>query len=347
MDILSIKKEINQFFKDKKLLEFNNLCHERTLDDDYTHISSSTISKVPLYYLFDNILNSKMGGLANIRNYIINYLEINKLTNISNENLTDIGLSVHSTILYKFMVNDNRYIYYSNSGLGINTYQFFNAEKKITSCRIYHIIDEQLYNKLPNFLKNFINIVKDIEKKDKDRDKITDVIKVEQIWIDLEKIILTLPEISRITKIEYDIIVDYIIELRKTNMEDKEQILCYVLLGYICYKSRCYEHTFNKLIYGGEHEKYIKIMREYYTKLDERQQRDHGFNLKYYIDNLFDYKSHYEDEDDKKISSNEFKIYISNIYSELQKITESTIKYNLAINMMILHNYLNEKKIIE
>ena len=69
--------------------------------------------------------------------------------NINTEDMISIGISGHSTIFYKFNNNLYKYIYYSNSGLGIeNQY----CEENTTACRIYYITNDDIWNNIINLV---------------------------------------------------------------------------------------------------------------------------------------------------------------------------------------------------
>ena len=108
-----------------------------------------------LYYLFDNKITDDIGSFSDI---LFNILEgFNPFNSLKFDNLYSVGLSGHETILYKFIYNDRKYIYYSNSGLGIYK-QFYDNSDDTTSCKIFHVIDDKLsqfYNAIkPDLLAN-------------------------------------------------------------------------------------------------------------------------------------------------------------------------------------------------
>jgi len=117
----------------------------------------------PIHYFFDNYINDKIG---NTYNYVFNYFDIlkfNEIFKIDKNNLHYVGLDKHQTIIYTFRHNDECYIYYSNSGLGSNKYQYVDINKNTTACKMYKFNDVSndlnLLNLLCNDIIQIINVI--------------------------------------------------------------------------------------------------------------------------------------------------------------------------------------------
>jgi hypothetical protein len=113
-----------------------------------------TFSNFPIFYLFDNHdLNKDLGYNNDCRKIIRRELDLDILMKLNPENIIDIGFSSHSTIIYKFENQERKYIYYSNSGLGIEN-QFIKNHS--TACRIYYIKDIKIWNEIGLFIQDLI-----------------------------------------------------------------------------------------------------------------------------------------------------------------------------------------------
>jgi hypothetical protein len=75
---------------------------------------------LPLFYLFDDKLNDNIGSSHETRDIILEELNINSLFDIDRNNIINISTASHATLFYIFSYNENNYLYYSNSGFGID-----------------------------------------------------------------------------------------------------------------------------------------------------------------------------------------------------------------------------------
>ena len=99
----------------------------------------------PIYHLFDHKIYDDIGSSLNNLDILIDHFNLNELFTLDKDNIYEIIYSSHATILYKFKYNDNYYIYYSNSGLGIDN-QITDINKNLTACKIYKINNIELWN---------------------------------------------------------------------------------------------------------------------------------------------------------------------------------------------------------
>jgi len=312
-------------------LNKNDLIHNsyEKLDlNDILKNETITSVKFPIYYLFDHTINENIGSTSEKRSYLRNILELDNLFSIESKNIYDVGIDGHSTILYKFEFNSKKYIYYSNSGLGINNQLYYDINK-CTACKIFYIKNnDDLWNNLSNYIIIIINAVKNITTEDT-KPIYDSKIKTEEIW----KILL--PQISStINKAEYDTIVQFIIK----NKEHKEQNLCYALLNFCCkkYEINISECSINHLIYGDDHELYKENIKNLYTSND----------INIFLDNCYNNinENIYNQIIDIPVivQKKEFEIYIENINLELNKLKESpTIKYKLENSFNLTYNNIS------
>ena len=114
----------------------NNIYEELEQTND---INKIYVIISPIYYLFDGYINENIGSDSKIRNYINNVFNINTLFSINTYQLTDLPNPTHSTNLYKIVNKERTYMYYSNSGLGIESNQIYNTDDNFVVPKIYFI----------------------------------------------------------------------------------------------------------------------------------------------------------------------------------------------------------------
>ena len=142
-----IESSVKKKFSELDDTTINNYVYEEM--NHTTDINKIYIIKPPLYYLFDGYINEKIGSNRMNRNIInynfnINELFLKKLEHINyviysniHPNQYDIPHPTHATFIDK-IENDNRlYIYYSNSGLGINNNHIYKYE--LVTPKLYYI----------------------------------------------------------------------------------------------------------------------------------------------------------------------------------------------------------------
>ena len=316
-------KSINTFYdriNKKDLIEF---LYEKN-DDDFDRITSVNF---PIFYLFDHTINDKIGSTHIKRHYLRRKLELDNLFSLTSTNIYDIGVDSHSTILYKFEYNNRKYIYYSNSGLGINNQLCRN---KTTSCKIFYIKDDILWNNLSNYIMKIIEQVKDVTSYDTEEDS-SGKIETEEIW---KKLIVDVS--NTINKEEYDIIIKFIINY-EVKKKHKEQNLCYALLNLYCSRNDSIsECSINHLLYGDDHELYKNKIKDIFISKDLKILIDNCYNQ--YNENIYnqiiDIPENKED--------NEFHKFIKDINIELDilKIIP-TIKYKLENSFKLVYNNIS------
>ena len=253
INIENIKKDIkrefsNIFEKSKKYY------YPIDLNDANNNLTSNVF---PLHYLFDSYLNSKIPNNYQIVSEIRNDLKLDKLFSINSNEIIYVSVPEHATIFYKIIKNTNKYIYYSNSGLGTENHIFENSlqngggkgninpnnETIPIAPKIYKIDDGDLFNKIPLYI-NYI--IKNIAKSD-----INDRFKYKEILENINKYckennIENLQLVSDIFNNDFDKIMELIKENRITNLQN----LVYALLNYcICkYPDNIQEVSFNHIV---------------------------------------------------------------------------------------------------
>jgi len=110
INIKNISKQIEEKYID-------NLVYSKIKPEDKDNDLQNLL--FPLYYLFDKNIN-EIGSETRIRTYLRSILKLDDIFKLDKSNLLDISYGNHATILYKLDMNNKKYIYYSNSGLGIN-----------------------------------------------------------------------------------------------------------------------------------------------------------------------------------------------------------------------------------
>jgi hypothetical protein len=315
----------------------------------------------PIFYLFDNNINQNIYSTLHIRNNIRNNLDLDNLFNIDKTKLVDVGIS-HATIIYSFINNERKYIYYSNSGLGVKNH-IYDIEGKAVP-KIYYINDSEnkLHSLLPSKIKNAIE--KLIQIKDIKKEK-----EAETINANFEIFCNNLDIITDIDKEDFKLFITKLIKNRSENMDI---YLCYILLNYCANKlsSKITECSFNHVLTGFDNDKFTKKIKllsssDKLEQLYENCYNDYNFiknksildeQIKDVdkIEQLHKINSHIDDinsilNEYRHVPTIDFKLksfkleynYISGIFNNTQKAGSCTFYsyYNLAINMLLLHSY--------
>ena len=103
-------------------MEIINLVRTSMKEKMEQHINMELKMMMPIFYLFDGDINENIGESNKNRIIMRTLCKSDELFNIIDANLINIQHPTHSTLLYKFEHNENIYLYYSNTGLGINNH---------------------------------------------------------------------------------------------------------------------------------------------------------------------------------------------------------------------------------
>ena len=244
---VSIKNEFDII--DKK--QMNTECYEKIdMNNNITHFN------FPIYYLFDNEIADDIGSTEKVRLYLRNNLKLDKLFELDNTKLIEISINYHSTIFYRLNENGNNYLYYSNSGLGIDKQL---TDGNITSCKIL-VINNTIYDFFPEYLNYLINKIQYFTSGD---------FKIEKTGIK-SKVNIFLDDIKKFKTIiftddELIIVIKYLInEDNIYHEEERVQTVCIILLNYFISKnndySKIFECSFNHILTGNDNVEYKKII---------------------------------------------------------------------------------------
>lgn len=311
-------------------------------------LDNITFSNFSIFYLFDNYnLNKDIGYSVECRKYIRDKLNLDSLMKLNLSNIIDVGLGDHSTIFYKFENREQKYIYYSNSGLGIEKNQFI--KNKSTSCRIYYIENEEIWNNMGILIQELIEKIKNFSEKSRIvlyRQKMSES---DELWNKLEGKIKII-----ITKEIYNKLVDYVI---KSKNKYVEQYLCYQILDSMRNDGKIIECTFNYVLYNKEHPDYLLNITDdsiqKYKIIANIEEPIENSSFKQFINKINIELQNYNYEPTIRFKlNNSFQLFysdISGLYNNIQQSGSCVFYsyYNLAINMLILHYYNHEENIEE
>ena len=201
-----------------KIIELLNFITVKISDNLFNDLTAIIY---PIYYLFDKDIDENIGCTVEARNKIREYYDLDKKFNLNSTNIINIYNSGHSTILYKLEINDKKYIYYSNSGLGINNNIRFNGN---VIPKIFYINDTDILTNLCEDINFFIeNILNNKLEYLKYASINEEIIKL------IHKNIITKKIFSKIKEHE----IKYIYDDTKIDKNQNGIFLCYTLLYYI------------------------------------------------------------------------------------------------------------------
>ena len=235
---------VNLMFRNINNETFKSLYHK--LDGGYT----VTGINMPIFYLFDHIINPEIGDTGETIKKLITGLKLNEMFKLDG-NIMFCGMSQHATVLYNFEHNGRKYIYYSNSGLHAQN-QLLDTTDNTTACKIFFVktMTEQQINNLCSDITMIISNIETINFAIDEDAKLT-------IWIN----IVSEMKIKKfITKNDYDLICG--IMITNTFNKSTEQLICYALLNLAAYKYKFKECTFNHILTGNDNDSYIELIKE-------------------------------------------------------------------------------------
>ena len=356
IDVDRIKDEVKQSLNPMQRIVINR-------DSSfYSFYSYNSVSMYPIYYLFDIPgINDKIGYSSDNALAIIRELNLHRSFQMNLDNVEHIGISSHATILYKFRFRDQMYIYYSNSGLGIEN-QLTDSAKGITSCRILRFEREDLWNHFSSFIDRFIDkVLEEVPKRYRERHDPYVSVSAWFLGRPLDRELF-----GKIDRIAFSHIFSYVVG------QDlyREQKLCYALLNYFMSfpEFRITECTFNYLLYGRDHDQIVEDNDVLYHLSDinaciknASDSTSAGYNEKFYkltqrLPNTYTRENniHYRFVETLKERLNEldtptikYKLRnsfaleftsIGGIYNNIQVTGSCTFYsfYNLGINMLLL-----------
>jgi len=198
----------------------------------------TTSSIFPIYYFFDKFIDEEIGCTSEYRTKVRELLHLDTLFKLDSTNIIDVRNPGHSTLLYKIEIQQNFYIYYSNSGLGINNNIIINGN---IVPKIFKVKNEELYNFIPNYINGIIfcfigQLVPESIHMNVD---LNVDLNVDNIYQYINMLCSSFEKLS-IKKIE---LKEIYIKILRSSSRDKDLInLCYALLYYV-------SSTMNDLFY--------------------------------------------------------------------------------------------------
>ena len=327
------KQATIDFYKKINLEELINNSYER-LDFDFSGIITSI--NFPIHYLFDHVINNSLMSAYRSKHYLIQTLELNTLFSLDTKAIKYISTDSHATNLYKFEYNNRKYIYYSNSGLGINNQI---CKQDMTSCIIlYFYNNDELWNKFNDCIEEIINFSNTINYSDTIPFN-EPLSRVDKIWFYIQY-----SQSLIIDRDEYNMIIQYMI---KEDIKCKGQYLCYALLYYMCNKhnkdknpnSYIENCTINHVLCGHDNIKYTDRMKELIGFKTLKDLLDNSFGKPYLnFNNIAEIAE--EDTTNNQVII-DFQLFINNINLELNKLDSTTIRYKLQHSFKLFHSNIS------
>lgn len=121
-----IRDTIRNFESKSNLRDINN--YTRYILNQTDSHSNLLINIIPIYYLFDNKINPNIGCQIPQRDIVMSFTDAHTLFNIIPDKITNLSCGNHATILYTFENREKNYLYYSNSGLGIQNQALYRSK---------------------------------------------------------------------------------------------------------------------------------------------------------------------------------------------------------------------------
>ena len=241
----------------------------RLLDSNDYKNDLQILNKFPLYYMFDLQLNQDIGSSSGDLHNILIGIDAYKLFNVDHTNIVHLPIKEHASILYKIDYDDSNkwYIYYSNSGLGIDnhpTYISSIVQNMMVCPKILSFSSKQLRDDTCSILC----------------DVITKTYEIKSIY-DTKKMFITTPDIVngyiQTIKENKNIFTDIsavLIKIIELNCPAREmQNLFYALMYYLISqnKDNISDISFNELISKEERNEYKQLINKLLTNMNSEK----------------------------------------------------------------------------
>ena len=334
----------------------------------------------PIYYLFDKDINDENGTYERCRTNIRRDYQLDKLFMLESSNIIDLSYGNHATLLYKFKINNDNYILYSNSGLGINNnintiingtkylnHRLFKINKNLDICDyikkfmdIIDLIDQKKHLGQSNVIESIKNDIEKISNHINMRIRIKIVSSIDKIVNDIYN------NNKNCTYLIYALLILFCDSYRKEEsyieesykeesyIEESYKKESYIEESYISkiigYISNITNNKYNKDNLLDLFDLYIYCKNKEITYINYvhiNNNHDHNFIILIkYINNEIDKSDKFSDET-LKYTKNMFKIEYNNygLLSIVQNSGSCTFYsyFNLGITILILNLYFNKK----
>jgi hypothetical protein len=284
--INTIKNDV--FDKLQKMTEDHNKNFINNLYKSISEKSELTSVIVPIHYLFDKNISSDIGNTEDNLQNVVETLKLNDLFNLDYINYFSMPVPNHATILYKFVISERNYIYYSNSGLGIHNHirdykscklkDSYPSKSKIggssshnkklpleneelcssSTCapKIYYVKDDELFKFIPKYITFIIDMIKKMNAV-----QLLSELQNNIIFNEIDIMCTNFPQL-KLDKSDFNKILVRTINSNAHNLQN----LCYALLNYIVgrysNKEAIQECSFNHVIIGADLQDFTNKIKE-------------------------------------------------------------------------------------
>lgn len=155
-----IKKDVMDLIKSheiKNYIENSFTFYNINYKDTLTKTNLYTIM-FPIYHLFDNDIRNDIGSTMDSLKKIRKIFKFDELFGLIENNIHNTILTFHATLLYKINKDNKHYIYYSNSGFGIDNHI---CHDNLVSPNIYFFGEnEELCNLVIEYIEYSLQLLK-------------------------------------------------------------------------------------------------------------------------------------------------------------------------------------------
>ena len=377
-------KDIESIFDYETIIirDLSDKIHEDEDEDPSRMNYVIKTNKIPLLYFFDEYINKNINISIETRDKFLNYFvrNIYTISDLNRDHIININIDRHAIILYPFVYNGRYYIYLSNSGLGINNQ---NTNKNTTSCKLFHIIKLNDINKIYAMfllIKEILELIQGVYPYEylnssstlnkEHKKKLYE--NLDELWKNIFQNFLVGIAVQNVIDENFLLVffTNILSNMQNSNSYHVGYIdLIYIILNYFAQIQFMNECTFNHVLEGNDHPKYIELiyqliynkdikftfnelylncLNEYNTKVYDEIRHEIDVKLPTISNDFINDINHKLDECAKlkktiafKRSSIILELYNSGLYNYVQ-VGGSCVFYcfyNLLINKLFLTNY--------
>ena len=389
-------KDIESIFDYETIIirDLSDKIHEDEDEDPSRMNYVIKTNKIPLLYFLDEYINKNINISIETRDKFLNYFvrNIYTISDLNRDHIININIDRHAIILYPFVYNGRYYIYLSNSGLGINNQ---NTNKNTTSCKLFHIIKLNDINKIYAMfllIKEILELIQGVYPYEylnssstlnkEHKKKLYE--NLDELWKNIFQNFLVGIAVQNVIDENFLLVffTNILSNMQNSNSYHVGYIdLIYIILNYFAQIEFMNECTFNHVLTGDDHPKYIELiyqliynkdikftfnelylncLNEYNTKVYDEIRHEIDVKLPTISNDFINDINHKLDECAKlkktiafKRSSIILELYNSGLYNYVQ-VGGSCVFYcfyNLLINKLFLTNYTlyqtNKEKAID